>query len=204
MINTSAGNVSTRSTRRSRDLALRGRSSVHLRYRPFARKTPEQVDQNLERPGHLAAPFLDLRYLTFAVYQVGAQSVAALQARPRWRSFGIFRWGWGFSTSQDCNGDIALVAYFASSWTPAMVRRWHADPFGFLHPWTRCLAHGERPTRHAPRDGHRRDHLPHGVRQIAEQVRLRLLTKSACNIGSGRRDVFEFEQRRISTPGMGR
>jgi Concanavalin A-like lectin/glucanases superfamily len=49
--------------------------------------------------------------------------------------FGIYRWGWGFSTSQDFNGDIALVACFASSWTPAMVRRWHADPFGFLLPW---------------------------------------------------------------------
>jgi hypothetical protein len=44
-------------------------------------------------------------------------------------------WGWGFSTSQDLNGDIALIACFASSWTPAMVRRWHADPFGFLRPW---------------------------------------------------------------------
>jgi hypothetical protein len=43
--------------------------------------------------------------------------------------FGIYRWGWGFSTSQDFNGDIALIACFASSWTPAMVRRWHADPF---------------------------------------------------------------------------
>jgi hypothetical protein len=43
--------------------------------------------------------------------------------------------GWGFSTSQDFNGDIALIACFASSWTPAMVRRWHADPFGFLRPW---------------------------------------------------------------------
>jgi hypothetical protein len=49
--------------------------------------------------------------------------------------FGIYRWGWGFSTSQDFNGDIALIAGFASSWTPAMVRRWHADPFGFLRPW---------------------------------------------------------------------
>ena len=48
--------------------------------------------------------------------------------------FGIYRWGWGFSTSQDFNGDIALIACFASSWTPAMVRRWHADPFGFLRP----------------------------------------------------------------------
>jgi hypothetical protein len=49
--------------------------------------------------------------------------------------FGMYRWGWGFSTSQDFNGDIALIACFASSWTAAMVRRWHADPFGFLRPW---------------------------------------------------------------------
>jgi DNA methylase len=28
-----------------------------------------------------------------------------------------------------------LIACFASSWTAAMVRRWHADPFGFLRPW---------------------------------------------------------------------
>jgi hypothetical protein len=44
--------------------------------------------------------------------------------------FGICRWGWGFSTSQDFNGDIALIACFASSWTPAMVRRWHACAHG--------------------------------------------------------------------------
>jgi hypothetical protein len=49
--------------------------------------------------------------------------------------FGIYRWGWGFSNSQDFNGDIALIACFASSWTPAMIRRWNADPFGFLRPW---------------------------------------------------------------------
>jgi hypothetical protein len=30
--------------------------------------------------------------------------------------------GLGFSTSQDLNGDIALIACFASTWTPAMVR----------------------------------------------------------------------------------
>ena len=54
--------------------------------------------------------------------------------------FGIYRWGWGFSTSQDFNGDIALIACFASSWTPAMVRRWHADPFGFLRPWNEVPA----------------------------------------------------------------
>jgi hypothetical protein len=38
------------------------------------------------------------------------------------------------TTSQDFNGDIALMACFASSWTAAMVRRWHVDPFGFLRP----------------------------------------------------------------------
>ena len=67
--------------------------------------------------------------------------------------FGIYRWG--FSTSQDFHGDIALIACFASSWTPAMVRRWHADPFGFLCPGTRCLRswearHPPRPPRSAP------------------------------------------------------
>jgi hypothetical protein len=69
--------------------------------------------------------------------------------------FGIYRWGWGFSTSQDFNGDIALIACFASSWTPAMVRRWHADPFGFLPHGTNCLrslaaCHPPRPPRPAP------------------------------------------------------
>ena len=54
--------------------------------------------------------------------------------------FGIYRWGWGFSTSQDFNGDIALIACFAASWTPAMIRRWHADPFGFLRPWNELPA----------------------------------------------------------------
>ena len=44
--------------------------------------------------------------------------------------FGIYRWGWGFSTNQDFNGDFGLIAGFAAAWTPAMVRRWHADPFG--------------------------------------------------------------------------
>ena len=54
--------------------------------------------------------------------------------------FGIYRWGWGFSTSQDFNGDIALIACFASCWTGHMVRRWHADPFGFLRPWNELPA----------------------------------------------------------------
>jgi len=43
--------------------------------------------------------------------------------------------GLGLLTLQGFNGDIALIACFASSWTPAMVRRWHADSFGFLRPW---------------------------------------------------------------------
>jgi hypothetical protein len=69
-------------------------------------------------------------------------------------SFGIYRWGWGFSTSQDFNGDIALIACFASSWTRAMVRRWHVDPFGFLRPWGDVpalipSAHPPRPPRPA-------------------------------------------------------
>jgi hypothetical protein len=63
--------------------------------------------------------------------------------------FGIYRWGWGFSTSQDFNGDIALVACFASSWTPAMVRRWHADPFGSCAHGARCLRSSG--ARHPPR-----------------------------------------------------
>jgi hypothetical protein len=45
-----------------------------------------------------------------------------------------------------------------------MVRRWHADPFGFLRPWERAArAHDECATRHASRDRHRRGHLPDGV-----------------------------------------
>jgi Concanavalin A-like lectin/glucanases superfamily len=76
--------------------------------------------------------------------------------------FGIYRWGWGFSTSQDFNGDIALIACFASSWTPAMVRRWHADPFGFLPHGARCLRSWR--VRHPPRplDRDRRGRLHHG------------------------------------------
>jgi hypothetical protein len=76
---------------------------------------------------------------------------------------GIYRWGWGFSTSQDFNGDIALIACFASSWTPAMVRRWHADPFGFLRPWNEVPAlMGSAPPATPPRPA-RACHLPDGV-----------------------------------------
>jgi hypothetical protein len=40
----------------------------------------------------------------------------------------------GFSTNQDFNGDIALILCCGACWTGHMVRRWHADPFGFLRP----------------------------------------------------------------------
>ena len=79
-------------------------------------------------------------------------------------AFGIYRWGWGFSTNQDFNGDIALILCCGACWTGHMVRRWHADPFGFLRPLERgACAHRECATRHAPVDRHRRGHLPHGI-----------------------------------------
>jgi hypothetical protein len=55
-------------------------------------------------------------------------------------AFGIYRWGWGFSTNQDFNGDIALILCCGACWTGHMVRRWHADPFGFLRPWNEVPA----------------------------------------------------------------
>jgi hypothetical protein len=67
------------------------------------------------------------------------------------------------SQDQDVDGDIALIACFASSWTVPMVRRWHADPFGFLRPWGEVPAHGQCATHHAALDRHGRGHLPHGV-----------------------------------------
>jgi hypothetical protein len=85
--------------------------------------------QQLRRPGRLE---LYVDGFSRASSTATATNTSAL--------FGIYRWGWGFSTSQDFNGDIALIACFASSWTPAMVRRWHADPFGFLRPWNELPA----------------------------------------------------------------
>jgi hypothetical protein len=49
---------------------------------------------------------------------VNGWSLASSTATNTSALFGIYRWGWGFSTSQDFNGDIALIACFASSWTP--------------------------------------------------------------------------------------
>jgi hypothetical protein len=66
----------------------------------------------------------------------------------------------GFSTNHDFNRDIALTACFAASWTPAMIRRWNADPFGFPRPRNEVpCADGER----AARDGRGHGHLPDGV-----------------------------------------
>jgi hypothetical protein len=46
---------------------------------------------------------------------------------------------------------------------PAMVRRWHADPFGFLRPWGELPAlMGSAPPA-TPLDRHRRGHVPDGV-----------------------------------------
>jgi len=55
-------------------------------------------------------------------------------------AFGIYRSSWGFSTNQDFNGDIALILCCGACWTGHMVRRWHADPFGFLRPWNEVPA----------------------------------------------------------------
>ena len=91
------------------------------------------------------------------------QSTSTATATNTSALFGIYRWGWGFSTSQDFNGDIALIACFASAWTPAMVRRWHADPFGFLRPWNEVPALMGARHPHAALDRHGRGHLPDGV-----------------------------------------
>jgi hypothetical protein len=79
---------------------------------------------------HFFGHYLDSNLVTSSTAANTATSIA----------WSIFRFGWGFSTSQDFNGDIALIACFASSWTPTMVRRWHADPFGFLRPWNEVPA----------------------------------------------------------------
>jgi hypothetical protein len=67
--------------------------------------------------------------------------------------FGIYLWA-GASRRRRINGDIALIACFASSWTPAMVRRWHADPFGFPRPWNEVPAlMGSAPPATSPSTG---------------------------------------------------
>jgi hypothetical protein len=85
--------------------------------------------------------------------------------------FGIYRWGWGFSTSQDFNGDIALIACFASSWTrhgAALARRSVRLPAPMER---RACALWQCATRHAALDRHRRGRLHHGVASDREQVR---------------------------------
>jgi hypothetical protein len=78
--------------------------------------------------------------------------------------FGICRWGWGFSTNQDFNSDIALIACFASSWTPAKGAALARRSVRLPPPMERgACDHGQCATRHAPFDGHGRGHLPHGV-----------------------------------------
>ena len=79
-------------------------------------------------------------------------------------AFGIYRWGWGFSTNQDFNGDIALILCCGACWTgphrPPVARR----PLRLPAPLERgACAHGECATRHAPLDQHWRGHLSNGV-----------------------------------------
>ena len=78
-------------------------------------------------------------------------------------AWSIYRWGWGFSTNQDFNGDIALILCCGACWTghgPPVARR----PLRLPAPMERgACAHGKRATRHAPLDRHRRGHLPDGV-----------------------------------------
>jgi hypothetical protein len=54
--------------------------------------------------------------------------------------FGIYRWGWGFSTSQDFNGDIALFACFASPGPPPWCGSGTPIRLGFLRPWNEMPA----------------------------------------------------------------
>jgi hypothetical protein len=96
---------------------------------------------NAEAVNELIAQSAAVRDAQLELYVDGFSRASSTTAATNTSAlFGIYRWGWGFSTSQDFNGDIALIACFASSWTPAMVRRWHADPFGFLRPWNELPA----------------------------------------------------------------
>jgi hypothetical protein len=113
------------------DLDPRVSSSRCRRTRPICRRTARSDTCPLNsnplgigrHAGGIADPFDD---------RIDEFRISHVQRSDDWIAT---TWNWGFSTSQDFNGDIALIACFASSWTPAMVRRWHADPFGFLHPW---------------------------------------------------------------------
>jgi hypothetical protein len=117
-------------------------------------RSPSRVIPDTWRP-HFFGLYLDGHLV--------ASSTAANTATST--AWSIFRFGWGFSTNQDFNGDIALIACFAASWTPAMIRRWNADPFGFLRPWNElpALMDSAPPSTPPPLDRHRRGHLPDRV-----------------------------------------
>jgi hypothetical protein len=74
---------------------------------------------------------------------------------------GIYRWGRGFSSSQDFNGDIALIACFASSWTSPWCGAGTPIRSASCARGTRCLR--SLAGRHPPLHRHRRGHLPDGV-----------------------------------------
>jgi hypothetical protein len=84
---------------------------------------------------------------------VRGRLVASVQHRGGYqhqRLVGIYRWDWGFSTSQDCNGDVALIACFASSWTPRHGAVLARGSGRFPAMERDRFAHGERATGHAP------------------------------------------------------
>jgi hypothetical protein len=47
---------------------------------------------------------------------------------------------WGFSTTRTSMATSRSSRASPRPWTPAMIRRWNADPFGFLCPWNEVSA----------------------------------------------------------------
>jgi hypothetical protein len=69
--------------------------------------------------------------------------------------FGIYRWGRASRRRKTSTATSRSSRCFASSWPFPIVRRWHADPFGFLRPWNgAACALRQRATRNAPLDRH--------------------------------------------------
>jgi hypothetical protein len=49
--------------------------------------------------------------------------------------FGIYRWGWGLRDLAGLQRRHRVDRLLRLLLDPAMMRRWYADPFGFLRPW---------------------------------------------------------------------
>ena len=62
-------------------------------------------------------------------------------AVPASGSWTIYKWGWQSSGSQALDEALRLFfGAFGAASDDAMVRRWHADPFGFLRSWNEVPA----------------------------------------------------------------